>query len=129
MDYDLKIYYSGTAYIEGRTSRYDQQDYSIIFETWLKKSDLNTLRDNIRPGATAELYNVLGKPRFYDKTWVADNTIRIKPNYSSNNSNSNLMYMREEQVIYVKNISDSPIKGGSGWLNLKIEGYISGSTL
>jgi len=129
MDSDLKIFYSGNSYIEGRTSRFDQQDYTYIIETWLKKADLKLLREHITPGATAELYNILGRPRFYDKTWTGDNTLRIRPNYSSNNSNSNLMYMRPEVLIYIKNISDSPVKGPSLWIQTKIEGMISGNNL
>ena len=129
MDSDIKIFYSGNSYVEGRTSRFDQQDYSIILEAWLKKADLKLIRNHVMPGAVGELYNILGVPRFYDKTWTGDNTLRIRPNYSSNNSNSNMLYMRPERLIYVKNISDSPVKGPSGWLNIKIEGQISGSNL
>jgi len=130
MDSDIKIFYSGNAYIEGRTSRWDDDNYNVTIETWLKKSDLQTLRNNIRPGAVGELYNILGKPRFYDKSWKGKNTLKLRPNYSSNtNSNSNLMYMRNESIIYVKNISDSPVKGPSLWINCKIEGNISGSSL
>lgn len=124
MSGDIYIYYSGSSYIECDCSRYDISNYSVTIETWLKKSDLQTLRSNITPGAVGELYKVLGRPTYYDKTWTKDNTLRITPQSASDSS---LHDMRNEKVIYVKNMSDSPIYGPSGWLNVKIEGYISGS--
>jgi hypothetical protein len=124
---DVKIYYSGNSYIEGMASRWDSQDYSVIFETWLKKVDLQLLRNNIRPGAVGELYNILGKPKYYDKTWTGDNTVRLVS--SPGGDRSNLPYMRNDAILYVKNISDSPLPGDRGFINLKLEGYISGNVL
>lgn len=120
---DLKI--SGSACdIDCRCSRWDVQDYSIIIETWLKKSDLQSLRNSITPGAVGELYKILGKPRYYDQTWSGDNTIKLTPDSTSY---SNLYNMRDgDTLIFVKNITDSPLDGASGWMNVKIEGYISG---
>jgi hypothetical protein len=40
---------------------------------------------------------------------------------------SSLYKTRKDTLIYVKNINDSPIEGDSGWINVKIEGTISGS--
>ena len=125
---DLQIYYNslaGSDYISCDCSRYDVQNYNITIETWLTKSQLQTLRDNITPGATGELYTILGKPRFYDKTWQGENTIKISPIDGS----STIDGMRSDKLIYVKNISTVPIDGPKGWLSVKIEGMISGSSL
>jgi len=125
---DLKIYYDnldGTNYIDCNCSRWDVQNYDIVVETWMKKSDLQTLRSNITPGAVGELYTILGRPRYYDRTWDGSNTLMLSPNEDS--STSNLHRMRgKDKLIYVKNISDTPLPGESGWLSVKIEGMISG---
>ena len=118
---DLVI--SGNAcHIRCRASRWDVSNYSITAETWLKKSDLQYLRDSLTPGAVGELYNILGKPRFYDKTWTNSNTLYLEPE-----SDTQLYNMREKKGIIIKNISDTPIAGDSGWINCKIEGFLSGS--
>lgn len=125
---DIIIYYD-TLWYPNRfgcwCSRWDVQNYNVIIETWLKKSDLQSLRDNITPQAVGELYKILGRPLYYDKTWSAGNTLMVVPNLDNYSTIKN---MRDgETLIYVKNISDSPIPGASGWLNVKIEGQISGS--
>jgi len=126
---DLLIYYPPITdynWIDCWCSRWDYDNYSIKVETWLKKDALKDLRDNIVPGAVDELYNVLGKPFYYDKTWTASNTVRLRPNPSSNSS---LKEMRNEKLIFVKNITSTPIKGNSLWINCKIEGYVSGGSI
>jgi hypothetical protein len=123
---DMRMYYSsqgGTDFIECKCSRWDQQDKSITLETWLKKSDLNTLRTNITPGAAGELFELLGNPIYYDQTWQGENTLRIYPR-----PESRIGKIRGQKYIIVKNITDTPITGPSGWLSVKIEGYISGMT-
>jgi len=108
--------------IDCYTSRFDTQNYNIIFETWLKKSDYQDLRNSIRPGATGELYKILGRPRMYDKSWTGSNTIQLIPTAGSNFST-----MRGKKVVFIKNISSSPIKGPSGWIACKLECVVSGS--
>jgi hypothetical protein len=128
-DYDLAIYYGGMGsddFIDCRCSRWDVQNYNVIVETWLKKSDLDTLLDNTRVGAVGELYRILGSPHFYDKSWTAANTIKLLPTPSSNYmGTSTLKKMRKETVIYPKNISLHPIDGPGEWHEVKIEGMIS----
>jgi len=122
---DLLIFYDDLSvpnFIDCWCSRWDVQNYNVVMETWLKKSDLQTLRENITPQAVGELYTILGRPRYYDSTWTGDNTIKLVPT-----SDNQIAKMRGEKLIYVKNISDSPVKGPSGWLNVKIEGMISGT--
>lgn len=130
-DYDLAIYYgslTGDDYIDGRCSRWDTQNYNIIIETWLKENDINTLKNNITPGAVGELYRILGRPLFYDKTWAGGNTLRFYPTPSSALSkNSNLYINRRETIGYVKNITTHPIPGPQEWIEVKLECAVSGS--
>jgi hypothetical protein len=126
---DLRIYYStldDPDYIECGCSRWDTDNYTTIIETWLTKSQVQTLRNNIVPGATAELYQILGSPHMYDQTWEGHNTIRIVP---INTTTGNLYETRNEKVLYVKDISVSPIEGASGWLSVKLECNRSGSSV
>ena len=122
MDKDLRLYYSGSAFVDCACNRWDTNNYSIVIETWLNKSQLNSLRIGLTPGAVGELYKILGRPTYYDQTWQSENTLRIVPVSSSVDG------MRTEKTIYVKSLSDSPIPGTSGWLSVKIEGLISGSS-
>jgi hypothetical protein len=126
---DLLIYYdtlTDNDFIECWCSRWDIDNYSVIAETWLKEDEYNTIKDNTRPGAVAELFNILGKPHYYDKSWSGKNTLRLKPNPLSH---STLPEMRKDTIIYVKNITTYVPDGVSGFIYTKIEGYISGSTL
>jgi len=128
-DYDLAIYYNtltGNDFIDCRCSRWDVQNYQFIIETWLKRNDLLTLLTYLKPGATGELFTVLGRPRFYDKTWSKGNTLRFYPTPSSSEmGNSKLYKMRRETLGFVKNISTHPIKS-TDWIQTKFECYISG---
>ena len=103
-------------------SRYDTNNYSIIIETWMKKQDFKDLRNSMRPGATGELYKIMGRPRNYDKSWTGANTIKLIPI-----AGSQLSIMKGKKTIFIKNINSMPVNGASGWLNIKIEGLISGS--
>lgn len=126
MQYDLRIFYSGNAYVSGMCSRWDVQNYNLICETWLKKDAFNKLNDNIRPGACKELYKILGRPRYTDISWQAKNTIRFKPVAYHQ---SQLNRMRRETVAYPKSITSSVLPGSSSWLNVKLECAISGTQL
>jgi len=124
---DLDIYYNslaGSDHINCWCTRWSVSNYSITIETILNKTDLGTLQSNTVPGAVGELYKVLGKPRFYDKTWTGSNTLMLSP---SSNVQSNLKNMRDDKLIFVKNMTSSPFEGDQGYLQVKIEGYISGS--
>lgn len=129
---DLAIFYGqglDTEYIDCRCSRWDVQDYSVTVETWLYKDNVDTLMENIRPGAVRELYKILGKPHFVDSSWQGYNTLRLYPTPSSQKmNNSTLHRMRRNQIIYPKTITIHPIRN-SQWIETKIEGYISGNTL
>ena len=127
--YDLAIYYdslAGDDFIDCRCSRWDVSNYDVTVETWLKYNDLRLLLENVRPGAVGELYNILGRPRYYDRSWRGANTLRLLPTPSSSTmSRSTLRKMRKETLIYPKNITTSPVKD-TEWVSIKIEGSISG---
>jgi len=127
--YDLAIYYGSdlnTNFIEGRCSRWDVQDYSILVETWLLKEDCQTLRSNIRPGAVGELYKLYQRPIYKDKTWTGENSLRLYPTPSSSKMpNSTLKAMREDTIIYIKNYTEHPITN-TDWIEIKLEGHVSG---
>lgn len=129
---DLAIFYGAglaTDYIDTKCSRWDVQDYSVIVSTWLKKDDVNTLLDNIRPGAVKEIMKILGKPTFRDISWQGLNTIRLYPTPSSQKMNSSTLHrMRRNTIIYPKNITMHPINN-SDWIETKIEGYSSSNSL
>ena len=136
---DLLIFYDDwdvPNYVAGLCSRWDADNYLVTVETWLNKTQVEALRNNIVPGASKELYNILGSPTFKDITWTDGNTLRLRPNQYERCHHgiwykphgSNLPYMRGDIYIYVKNFSTSPI-GRGGHLNVKIEGYISGSKI
>jgi len=142
-DGDMFIYYDdlhkhSKHIISCWCSRWDVQNYSIIVETWLKKEDLQTLRDNITPGAVGELYTILGRPRYYDSTWSKNNTLWFRPldftgrEYARrefySGSRGNLSKMRDDTIIYVKNITEHPIEGPKGWVEVKLEGMVSGTS-
>ena len=143
---DLLIYYNtlddsgeNPNYVECWCSRWDVQDYSIIISTWLKKEDVETLKGAIMPGATAELYNILGIPRYYDKTWVGSNTLLFVPvqykrkpkeePWELEYTDSNLKFMRDKRIGYIKNVTEHTIKGNKGFIEMKFECNISGTTL
>jgi len=124
LPYDLMIYYGlmgSSDFVGGWCSRWDVQNYSLTCETWLNKADTQSLMENIIPGATGELYQILGKPNYYDKTWTASNTIKVKSHPSSNLKN-----MRSEKIVYVKNVTTHPITS-TDWIEIKLECNISGN--
>lgn len=126
---DLHIYYNsltGNDFISCRCSRWDVDNYSFVVETWLKESDLQNILNNVTPGATGELYKILGKPQFFDSTWQGENTLRFVP---SSNCPSRLWKMRQPKIGYVKNLTTHPIEGSKGWIEVKFECFLSGNTL
>jgi len=104
------------------TTRWDVQNYSVIIETFMNKSDLQDLRDSMTPQATGELYTILGRPKYYDSTWSASNTLKITPTTSTQMSK-----MRNDLVGFVKNVNDSPMGANTGLLTVKLEFLISGA--
>lgn len=128
--YDLAIYYDDLdtdEFLDCRCSRWDVDNYSVVVETWLKKTDVQALRNYTTPGAVGELFKIIDRPVYYDKTWEGLNTLRLFPTPSSQHmSHSNLLNMRNNTLIYVKNVTTSPVPN-SDWSYVKIEGFQSGS--
>ena len=127
---DMAIYYSSLSlgnFVDCWCNRWDHNNWNVVIETMMDKSDYQTLEANITPGAVGELYEILGSKVYYDMTWNGGNTIKLVPNEDFDTST--LGAMRDEEIIYVKNISSTPLGSDSGLLNVKIEGYISGGSL
>lgn len=118
----LRITYDGSNYVDCFCTRWDVSDYEVTIETFLKKDDLYNIKNNVYPGATEELFKILGKPTYYDTTYNGDNTLEFEPLEEMDD-------LREKKLVYIKSISDSPAAARSGYLNLKLTGYISGSRL
>ena len=114
---DLRIYVSGGSYIECPCARWDEEDYSVIIETYLNKDQRDLLRNNIRPGAVAQLYQILGKPVYYDTSFGC-NTITISPI-----SGTQLANMHSGVTVYVKNYSERILDSND--FHVKITGYVS----
>lgn len=121
--YDLTISGSNCS-INCWCQRWDIDNYSSVLETHMNKSNLQALRNSIRPGATGELFTILGRPHYCDKSWTKANTLRIIPHPSMQVS-----YMRNEFLGYVRNCSDTPMGAETGKLNVKLEFYVSGNDL
>jgi hypothetical protein len=103
-------------------SRWDYDSYTFTIESWVTKSNYQDLRNSVRPGAVGELYNILGRPRFYDKSWSAANTLTFTPA-----AGSLLSKMRRNTTGFCKNIMSSPLEGDKGWIWVKVECFISGT--
>ena len=113
-----------SCHIDCWSSRFSVEDYSIIFETWMNKSNLQDLRSSIVPGAVRQLYKILGRPHFSDTTWQGNNTIQLIPK-----SDTQMDKMRgKNYVVFPKNIVTSPIEGDKGWIWVKLESFVSGSS-
>jgi len=141
-DKDLLIYYGDRnnpdsgAFVNCWCSRWSVENYSITIETWLKKDDLQKIRDSITPGACKEMWSIMGLPKFYDTTFQSKNTIKLVPNLykkkvigeepENATIGSNLPYMRREVTCYPVNITTSPVESDKLWQFLKIEFKTSG---
>ena len=139
---DLLIYYSSMVnpyFIDCWCTRWDQTDWTLVIETFLEKDDIQLLLDNSLPGAVGELWYILGSKVHYDKSWEGRNTIKFVPTSSNRYrsitqsfegyNKSNLVNMRDDTIVYVKNIITNPIEGDSGIMNVKIEAVKSGGTI
>lgn len=126
---DLSIYYNsltGDDFILCGCSQWDTSEHTIILSTWMTKSNVRNLRDNIVPGAVGELYQILGEPTYYDKTWEGHNTLYLVPNPSSS---SDLKNKYSPTLIYVKNITVQTLPNVRDYLEVKLEGFISGGSI
>ena len=127
--YNLLIYYGDmntSNCIDCICTRWNVDGYETIVTAILTKEQLQTLRENITPGAVGELYKILGRPKYYDQTWKGNNTLKLKPNPNPAKMSNRLSKLRDETIVFVKNITEHPL-GDTQYLDVKIEGYVSGS--
>jgi len=96
-------------------SRWDEDNYNVIMETFVDACDRNFLFRNVTPGAYRELYKILGKPTFIDTTYSSGNTLILEPIYGYG-----LSSLREKRTVAVRNISDTFVTPNK--FGIKVEG-------
>ncbi|MBE3094411.1 MAG: hypothetical protein IMZ52_05220 [Actinobacteria bacterium] len=114
----LKIFMpsaGATNYIQCWCTRFDEDGYNVVIETFLGSANRNLLFSHVVPGAVSEQYNVLGKPHFIDSTYSQSNTLWLECI-----SGYGLSSVRTSREISCKSISDSFIT--PNYFNVKIEG-------
>lgn len=117
----IEIDYGGGT-VTTTCNRWDVSNYTVVTEFTMTKSEYDTVRNNITPGAAGELFKVLGRPYYYDKTWNDENTLSFTPV-----SGTGLANTKGTTTIYVRSISMEPVSANNTYLDVKIEGFISGS--
>lgn len=98
-------------------TRWDEENYNVIIETFIDACDRNYLANRITPAAVTELYNILGVPHFIDLTYSSSNSLIAEPI-----SGFGISGLRERRVIAVKNYTDHFINPET--YGIKIEGSI-----
>jgi len=117
---------SGTSCsIDCWVKRWESSDYSIKLDTFMTKSDLQLLEDSTVPGAVESMYSILGRMYYHDTTFQGNNTLRLIPQSDLGTTSG----MRSERSLYVKHLTSDPVKGPSGYINVTVEGYLSGSVI
>lgn len=100
-----RYYYSGNnypnSYIDIPITRWDEDDWGLVVETYVGSSNRNTIFKNIIPTAVTELYNILGTPYYKDTSWSSGNTIILEPI-----SGYGLSSLREKRTVAVRNATD-----------------------
>ena len=109
-----KLIYSGSSYFYFYPTRWDEDNWSVVIETFLTDVHRDLLFANVVPGAVAELYNILGRPKYIDTTYNSGNTLIIVPYLPS------ISGLRKTRRIAVKSISDTFINPST--YRVKIEG-------
>lgn len=83
-------------------SRWDEDNWGVILETFMDACDRNYIFRNVTPGALRELYNILGTPRYIDTTYKSGNTLIFEPL-----GGYGISSVAQRRVVGVKNISDT----------------------
>lgn len=113
----LRIYLpsaQASDYIECWATRFDEENYNIVIETFLGSANRNLLFSHIVPGAYRELFNVLGKPKVIDSTYQKQNTLWIECV-----SGYGLSGVRKSRECVCRSASDSFIT--PDYFNVKLE--------
>ncbi|RLA81652.1 MAG: hypothetical protein DRG33_00085 [Deltaproteobacteria bacterium] len=98
-----------------KCSRWDEDNWNVMIEFIAGKSERDAILSNITPGAVAELYNILGEPKFIDTTYCSGNTLWIEPV-----AGWNLAQLRDPIKIGVKRYSETMLRWDT--FKIKIEG-------
>jgi len=96
-------------------TRWDEDNWGMVFETFLDPCDRAFLFNNVKPGAYTELMNILGTPTYLDYTFNSSNTLIFKPQ-----DNFGISSLRQNRMIAVSHISDNFWTHDK--FNVKIEG-------
>jgi len=105
---------TSATYIDCNCTRWDEDGYNIICETYLGSANRNLLASNITPGLVRELKSVLGKPWVLDGSFRNRNTIFLCPI-----SGYGLSGVRKGREVVVKNFSDQIIH--PNYYSIKLE--------
>jgi hypothetical protein len=114
-----RLYYScmkGTPeYIDIPISRWDEDNWGVVIETFCNASNRNIIFNHLVPGAVTEMYNILDTPTFFDLTYNSGNTLIFHPL-----DGTGISGLRDEATVIVDNISDTFIN--KDYFGIKIEG-------
>jgi len=117
----LRIYIScnnyPNNYIDCWCTRWDEGNWDLTFETFLGSGARDFLFSNVTPGATSEMYNILGTPHYIDSTYSSGNSIICSPI-----GGTGLSGLRQQRTIAVKSISDKFIN--KDMFGIKVEGVL-----
>lgn len=117
--YSLRIYVScnnyPNDYIDCWCTRWQEGNWDVTIETFMKSGARDHLFDNLVPGAVRESYNILGTPTYKDTTYTSSNTLILEPIHGYG-----LSSVRERRIIAVKRISDKFIN--YNYFGIKVEG-------
>lgn len=123
-DGDLDIYFSGSHLVRGWCKRWQQINYDVVIETFLEKDLIQYIVDYTIPGAVGEWKIATRGSKFYDGTWKGENTLHFSSNMKTG---SNLRFVRNDIDVFVDDIRTEPVKNTTEYVNMKIQGKISGS--
>jgi len=115
-----RIYYFPSSdaynqYFSCPISRWQEDNWNVIIETFLESGNRNSLFANVIPGAVREIYNILGTPKFIDISYSSGNTLIIEPQ-----AGYGISSLRQSRTIGVKNIQDTFLS--PNYFSVKIEG-------
>jgi len=83
-------------------SRWDEDNYGVVCETFIDACDRNYLASNVKPGILYDKTNNLGWRIIYDRTFKSSNTLILEPL-----GGYGLSGVRQSRTVVCKNYSDT----------------------